>query len=335
MSENKGWLEILRSIIGHIDLEKWIESTSRLFTKRPRRYLWVFLTFALFCVWGGFRNYLYTATHSREILGEVTFNQEGAKFSFPALLTFIWALLFSEGTAKFAFSALLSFTICAADSSFTTKRIKEMLFFTADDNLNTLILVLSQCGVARAYRTEMELQTTKQHYASDIRASAAASKTLRIMSIAGYEYIGAGTDSLLYSLIKSRPEINAEFIFLDPIKGGDVLADRVERLKRRSPTLTVDTIKGHIHETTRLLQGLQPDREGGFSVWQCECQTVFRLIILDDCLFVSAYKSDAHGHESPMFKINKFDQTGKMTTDWFDAFEQIYTLIKSKSSRVI
>jgi hypothetical protein len=335
MSENKGWFEIFRRIIGHVDLEKWIESTSRLFTKRPRRYLWVFLTFALFCVWGGFRNYLFTATHSSEILGEVTFNQEGAHFSAKALLTSIWALLFSWGTAKFIISAILSFTICAADSSFTTKRIKEMLYFTADDNLNTLILVLSQCGVARAYRTETELQTTKQHYASDIRASAAASKTIRIMSIAGYEYIGAGTDSLLYTLINNDPEINAEFIFLDPIKGGNVLADRVARLKRRSPTLTVEKIKGDMQETMRLLEGLRPGRRGDFSVWQCECQTVFRLIILDDCLFVSAYKSDAHGHESPMFKINKFDQTGKMMTDWFDAFEQIYTLIKSKSARVI
>jgi len=35
-----------------------------------------------------------------------------------------------------------------------------------------------------------------------------------------------------------------------------------------------------------------------------------------------------------MFKINQFDSNG-MTTDWFDAFEQIYNLVKSQADAAL
>ena len=333
MSDRGGWLTRLSdNTLGRLNLERWIEFTSRLFIAKPRRYFWVFLTLSIFCAWGGFRDFIETGKSAKEHLGEVIINQEGIKVSGLAILEFLNASIFSLGMGKFIVAALLSFLICAADTGFTTQRIKEMLHFTADDNLNTLLLVLSQCGIARAYRTETLLQTTKQHYASDICAKVSGSKSIKIMSIAGFEYIGAGVNSLLYSVIEKRPDMEAEFVLLDADKAGHVLADRVHRLRERDPTVTEETLKGHIAETKRLLGGLRTSRTASFSLWLCSCPTVFRLIILDDCLFVSAYKSNAHGHESPMLKINKHDTNGSIT-DWFDAFNQMYTVIKSRSNQ--
>jgi hypothetical protein len=332
MTEHKGlpggkWL-------AWIDLEKWIEDFSVHFSSRPRRYFWVFLTVSIFAAWGGFRDFLNTGVEASNLLGEVTLKPGEIKVSAFGLGRFAMALLFSWGFRKFLVSAILGFLICAADTGFTSKRIREMMHFTTEDNVNTLVLVLSQCGVSKAYRTERGLQTTKQHYASDVRAAAAVSQSLRMMSIAGYEYIGAGTDSLLYSLIDSRKEMTAEFILLDIEKGKSVIANRVERLKSRDPTITSEKIVSHINETIRLIRGLTSNRTGKLSIWTCACPTVFRLVILDNCLFVSAYKSNAHGHESPMFKIEKVDDKG-YPSDWFDAFEQIYNLIKARSEQTV
>src|SRR5665213_222361 len=299
MSENKGWSWVSKFsgwLFGWINLEQWIESTAKRFWSKPRRILWAFLTCSLFCVWGGFDDYWQRRVELGQVLGGMRIGGEG--YGIRDLFHIGYILFWSIGFLKFLTSAALAFFICAADTAFTSKRIKEALYFTNDDNLNTLLLVLSQCGIIRAYRTETQLQTSKQHYASDIRAATAISKNIRMMSIAGYEYLGSGSDSLLYSIIEAHPEMNAEFIFLDPDKANGVITERVNRLRQRDPTITTEILKRHINETFELLRNLKGNRRGNFALFRCRCATVFRLIFLDGCVFVSAYKSNAHGHES-------------------------------------
>ncbi|HUD48356.1 MAG TPA: hypothetical protein VMR33_16100 [Candidatus Baltobacteraceae bacterium] len=97
-----------------------------------------------------------------------------------------------------------------------SQHAKRVINAATPQSLTALLHVLRQCGIRKAYPAETQLQTTHQLYCGDIRAEAGFSKTMKIMSIAGLVYVGRGANSLLYETLVKKPEIETEFIFLNP-----------------------------------------------------------------------------------------------------------------------
>jgi hypothetical protein len=290
------------------------------------------VTFTAFSWLGGWQDYLGSRSQLKAILDNIHVRGGALETSLLNLLDLVWVLAWSKGTLELLASIAVSFAICSALMSFVTSRVQDLINIASDEDLSVLLLVLGLCGFKRAFKPSKK-HAGEQRYAEYVRAAALLSKTVKVLCISGYEYFGRGQDSLLYQAINQRPDIRVEFITLDPNEGKAIIAERVRRLAIRDDTFDEEKILSQIARTTSEISELH--RKGGRAVfhWQCKIAPVFRLIILDDCLFVNGY-SNAHGHESPMFQVTKYDDD-HMESYWYDCFDQYYTMVKTQSKQII
>jgi hypothetical protein len=202
------------------------------------------------------------------------------------------------------------------------------------EKVDSLVGLLEErAGIVAVYPAELHKAISDQPYAQPILKALNESSTLRILSIAGYEYLGKGAESLLYKTIAKKPGMGVEVIILDPDKGMDVINERVACLKaNRENTLSVSEIQRQIGAMRRTLSTLKGNgRPGSVELCHCKHHPVFRAILLDDCLFFSTYDANAHGHETPVFKVERQKEKASL----FEAFDQLYKNTRAQSKKGI
>jgi hypothetical protein len=145
-----------------------------------------------------------------------------------------------------------------------------------------------------------------------------SSKTVRIMSIAGYAYLGEGEKkSLLYKQLKRGKFDSVKVLTVDPSK--------LAHVKRRAEDLsmswidyereTQEQITNTKEQCKRLYQAGLPLK---FRVMRHD--PIFRLVIFDDLLLLSTYENDVHGHESPVYVIYRVPNKNKNKKTLFNSF---------------
>ena len=191
--------------------------------------------------------------------------------------------------------------------------------------INQLLVV--QTGIKSVFPSEVGVAVTNQKYAKEMRDAVESSKHLRLLTIAGFEYIGKGDDSLLYDLIVKN-KVDVEVVLLDHKNGSDVMNTRVNELRKRDG-YTAKKMRQHIEKTTETLNQLRTDGSKVNLEFTDE-HPIFRVLLLDHCLFFSAYLTAAHGHEAPVYQIMR--KTGS-TSDlsWYFAFERHFVSVQSRA----
>lgn len=122
-----------------------------------------------------------------------------------------------------------------------------------------------------------------------------------------------------------------ECILLDPDKGSATIKERLSDLKERDETYTEQQLLQHIDSTKGILRHLKTVCAKRIELWKTGNHPVFRMLILDDCLFVSTY-TKGHGHESPVYQITK-DSKKSDGSSWFESFVKFYENIKICSEK--
>lgn len=197
--------------------------------------------------------------------------------------------------------------------------------------------ISNKAGIKQIYHSKRGVPAICQPYSSEVMKKLADSRTIKLLSIAGYEYIGKGEGkSLFYDVIRERHYVNAELILLNPTND-ETISERISQLKRQDQSYTNDQLKNEILETTKKVKVLEKTRnDESIKLYYCKFHPIFRLIILDDCLFMNTYEMDYHGHESPVYKIDKLQPDN--ITDCLSLYNSFYNLfdnIKKHSDRVI
>ncbi len=245
-----------------------------------------------------------------------------------------WQFLWHErGVAEeLLFCAGYSYLICALLTVFI-KTVKTPSIST--NKYQALIMYLvDRLGIVHFYSTRLKQTVTEQDYASDMQNAVLTTSKVRMLCIAGYEYLGKGEDALLYKAINSRPNIKVEVIVLNPETGMTVINQRVMELRERDNTIRVPQIVEHIHKTLSTILDLNTRRTNAIDAYMCKWHPIFRLLICDDALFMSSYGKLAHGHETPVLLIEREapDKNGGDTL--YRSFENYFDSIKNNSSKV-
>jgi len=198
------------------------------------------------------------------------------------------------------------------------------------EEMRNLAKLLDKSGIKAVYDAKLNVQISQQDYADEIRSVVARSTRVRLLTIAGYEYVGRGRDALLYDAIRANKKLSVEVILLDPTKGGKVIKERVEKLKKRDNTYTAERLKSHIADTRTILQQLRVESGIKIQLWYSEFHPVFRMAIADDSLFFSTY-GEAHGHESPVYYVVK-DNPRADGLSWYESFVKVFDNAKARAT---
>lgn len=201
------------------------------------------------------------------------------------------------------------------------------------DRQRFLLEGMEQAGLFRVYRADLGMPIQTQPYADTIRSHLGRADRLRMLTIAGYEYLGKGPESLLWEGIKKRADLRVEIVLLndDCAEGQAVIAARVECLKERDPNCDPEQLTEHIEKTKKLLKKMKPARGATpFAVKLLPEHPLFRVLILDDDMWVSAYESANHGHESKIFHFRR-----QGPSSWFCAFEAMYDQAAKRGTEFI
>jgi len=204
---------------------------------------------------------------------------------------------------------------------------------SADERKRFLLEGIQEAGVESVHKYEKDVPTRQQKYADSIRSAAGMTKQIRLLTIAGFEYIGRGPDSLLYDVIKQHPNIDVEVIILDEncTEGKLVVADRTSKLHLRDENYDEKSLCEHIQKTSECLKKLRlSGRSGKFEIRHIGTNPIFRMLIFDEEMWVSAYEQNVHGHESKLFRIMR-----SATASWFMAFESFYKDAKARSKETV
>lgn len=192
--------------------------------------------------------------------------------------------------------------------------------------VDILARLLQQSGITDIFECYPQWKIGDQPYAADIREAVTESKTIKLLMLAGYEYFGRGHESLLYDIVQKKNNVKLDFILLDIDNAEEVVNQRVEHLRNRDETYTSDQLKQNVRATRELLRSISSPRKK-VEIRLTKMQPVFRLLILDDCLFMSTYAKGVHGHESPVFKVEKAPKNGTSIYDaYLEYFEQVKCL---------
>lgn len=247
----------------------------------------------------------------------------GAKFLVKAVAapyTALWILRFTLRMVEDRFNELAGLRK-QEELHAATKRLLEAIRLKA--------------GIQMVFVPNPHQAVAQQEYADAMIKKLSKTKTLRMMSYAGYEYIGKGYDSLFLPLIQKRKELEVEIIVLDEEKRSDLLEKRVKELRSRDSEYSVAAMKRQIQETTKQLTELVAGRkpiDGKVRWWKTVSDPVFRLIIFDDCLFLSTYEKNCHGHESPVYLIDRptNDESLSLFNSFVAHFEDVKARLKAK-----
>ena len=198
-----------------------------------------------------------------------------------------------------------------------------------EESMRKLASMLDRSGIKVVYDATQQKQITEQEYASDIREAVASSKCLKLLTIAGYEYLGKGQDSLLYDIILANKSLTLEVVLLDPSLGEKVIKERVSKLKTRDGTYNAIKLKSQIADTKKTLKDFKLIKAKNVKLWLNPNHPVFRLLILDECLFFSTYAL-GHGHEAPVYQIAKDNNSGTGSS-WYESFVKVFENAKNAS----
>lgn len=198
--------------------------------------------------------------------------------------------------------------------------------------------ITDKAGIKQIYHGKRGFAAIHQIYSSDMMKSMGDSRTIKLLSIAGHEYIGKGEGkSLFYDVIRERDWINIEIILLNP-DSKDTINERISQLKKQDSTYTAERLKQEILETTNKVKTLASTRSNDNSIllYYCKFHPIFRLVIFEDCLFMNTYEMDYHGHESPVYKIDKIPPdniTDRLSL--YNSFCNLFEHIKKHSTLVV
>lgn len=275
------------------------------------RALWFFSSLSLFTVWHGF--YHLRLVWPKLTLAAVTLTMGGG------------IKVDVSGADVVAARAIASFVLGGTLSFLVQKLIQEKSQWYLDtestrradaaateESERLAELVYKRAGMKQIYASDPTLPVNRQPYAQDMRHFLATTRRLRVLSIAGYEFLGKGHGSLLYSILEDNPHIAAEVIVL--VNDGSPAANKViearrQQLLKRAPEYTKDRFRQDITSTisslTRLAKLRREQNAAEVKIYTISTHPIFRLVILDDWLFMSAYEDECHGHESAMFRFER------------------------------
>jgi len=194
-------------------------------------------------------------------------------------------------------------------------------------------------GIDEVFRSGITSPVNRLDYAKDIRTAVLESKSVRIASIAGYEFIGSMGKSLLYDLLRSNAGVNLEVVLLDPVARKDIVHERVRALRSASVEYADQDIETEISKTTAAIQSLVDSRGGGdgsICLYKTRLHPAFRMVLTDSVIFVSAYQNNCHGHQAPVLKIRRvFDQHGPTGMSLYAAFSAHFNNLIKDAEPVI
>lgn len=218
--------------------------------------------------------------------------------------------------------------------------VKEYLGFLKtkdpEEVKNLLKLLEERAGIKKIYEGKTGEPAIHQSYVIDMMNELAHTRSLKILSIAGYESIGKGEGkSLFYDSLRSN-NINLEYILLSPTD--DVTIDeRINQLKMKDHTYTNKELKDQINKTIERLRTLKLARgDDSIKGYFCKFHPIFRLFIFDRCLFMSTYEVDRHGHESPVYKIDKVNDNDPAAANLslYETYSNFFEKIKKNSNPI-
>lgn len=201
---------------------------------------------------------------------------------------------------------------------------------------NLLTLLDERAGIKRIFDGKKKTPALQQSYADDVLAEVSSSKTLKILSIAGYENIGKGEYSLLYELLGKKWNVDIEVILLNPDKGKATIHERISQLKVINPSYKFAEMKAEINKTIDRLNTLKNNRhnDGSVKIYLYDKHPIFRLIICDKCLFMNTYETDLHGHESPVYKIENILPSDENKLSLYKTFLNYFEKVKDMSEKL-
>lgn len=261
-------------------------------------------------------------------------------------VTFAFPFEIGGFTLKAALWCLASLAICAT--------VHVLLCFYIEFRVETLVgppeekkkdllelLELLDCksGIKKIYPGKKGASARSQLYAQEVIKSLEASESIKMICIAGYEYIGKGIgSSLLLNALNQHQLVNIEVITINP-DSMEIISDRIKQIKRSYPDYTPTKMKNEITATTNTLKGVVVNREnvndGDVSLFYTKNHPIFRLLIFDTCLFLGTYEINHHGHESPVYKIEKINDSDTANNlSLYDSFVKYYDLVKQSSDKV-
>lgn len=243
----------------------------------------------------------------------------------------VWKLLVSSLFATAGNVTLQLYT-------FNSPRTGSNIAISDQPEIAELLKTLDElAGIKKIYNCQRQTSALRQQYAADVLQEVARSETLKLLSIAGYENIGKGEGtSLLYETLRKERTLDVEVIILDAEKGSDVINERVSQLRHSNPDYNAEQMKIEISNTVKMIHKLQISRgnDGSVNGYLYNQHPIFRLIICDQCLFLSTYEMNLHGHESPVYRIQRADPLNKDRLSLYGTFLNYYNKIKLASTHL-
>ena len=303
--------QVLRSAIPFLDK----------YAPKARRWSWLWVFLLLVFITPAFGELVSITGHFTLLKFQALFALNRAEFWFAIFRHFGWLALWGS------VCAIAAYLYCVAQTVF----IKNVFGITGEKTQSMILVeqLQDRMGVEHLYPSIKKDLIRSQPYAMPMIAAVGMTKKVRLLSIAGFEYIGRGTDSLLYTVIECHPELNAQVILLNPEAGRTTIDRRVSELKTREQTITAEGIIHNIQMTTDALKTLNATRKGGrVELRQCQWHPIFRLLLCDEVMFFSTYGHAMHGHESPVIQITKRSRDGSSSDthyhSWDCYFESVW-----------
>lgn len=308
---------------------------------KPRRYLLVVVFLISFVALGGFTQLTSRIAAAWNVLPEVI---EEAKVdtSFKTSLPLKALSKMFGHVLPVIWRACVALVLGCAVPSAVCGIVRDEMATTEADECTTdrkieLLtgLLEERAGIVKLYAAEPKVSVSKQPYSQPILEALSASKSLKLLSIAGYEYLGKGSESLLYEAICKRPQLEVQVVVLDPEKGLDVIKERVACLQQnRENTLSIVEIQRQIKQMPLMLESIaQANRTGATELRYYTRNPGFRIVILDQCLFFSCYDSNVHGHETPIFQVERREKKPALYQAFDQTFANIWMACKSSKKR--
>lgn len=138
---------------------------------------------------------------------------------------------------------------------------------------------------------------SQQDAASDIRTSVRQAREVDILAVRGLGIIGLN-DSLLRAAVTDSESLRVvRALLVDP--------DSVAAHRRAAEiSESVETFAAGVLLAIARLRELAEDTTATVEIYLYDLLPTWRVIALDETLYVSAFGSDTEGHASPMYKIS-------------------------------
>jgi hypothetical protein len=185
---------------------------------------------------------------------------------------FVWRNL--KFVLSLAYWLLLSGLISLAITATVDRAksdLREELLVKAQNNAERLELVariLRHSGISNIYDAVPRKAVKEQSSAQHIIEAVTKAKSLRMMTIAGFEYIGKGRDSLLFETISKNSQVKLEIILLDATKADHIIKERVRTVGSQDSGYTEETLKREIDSTKERLLNLK-SKGMDVNLWLC------------------------------------------------------------------